>query len=116
MSQLMSKDVLYEPLKELHTKFPAYLKDNAATMKAEDKQRFESQQKIVTQIVEIFEDPSYSPENADQGIKIVNLMNTVRLRDFSRAGTLIYVIADAKLWFTAARNHGPSSSRSRLGT
>lgn len=79
MSQLMSKDVLYEPLKELHSKFPAYLKDNAATLKAEDKQRFEAQQKIVTEIVDIFEDPTYSADNSEQGIKIVTLMNTVRV-------------------------------------
>lgn len=78
MSQLMSKDVLYEPLKELHEKFPAYLKDNAATIKAEDKQRYETQQHIVAKIIDIFEDPKYTPEDQDKGIQIVTLMNTVR--------------------------------------
>ncbi|EKM52991.1 uncharacterized protein PHACADRAFT_259162 [Phanerochaete carnosa HHB-10118-sp] len=78
MSQLMSKDILYEPLKELHEKFPAYLKDNAATIKAEDKQRYETQQTIVAKIVSIFEDPKYTPEDQDKGIQIVTLMNTMQ--------------------------------------
>lgn len=77
MTQLMSKDVLYEPLKELHEKFPPYLKDNAATLKPEDKQRYEAQQKIVAEIITMFEDSSYTPEDQEKGIKIVTLMNTV---------------------------------------
>ncbi|GJE99453.1 Pex19 domain-containing protein [Phanerochaete sordida] len=78
MTQLMSKDVLYEPLKELHDKFPAYLKDNDATLKSEDKHRYEAQQRIVTEIVAIFEDPTYTPEDQEKGIKIVGLMNAMQ--------------------------------------
>lgn len=77
MTQLMSKDVLYEPLKELHEKFPSYLKDNAATLKPEDKQRYEAQQKLVTEIIAIFENSSYTPEDQEKGVRIVTLMNTV---------------------------------------
>ncbi|KIP02759.1 hypothetical protein PHLGIDRAFT_32078 [Phlebiopsis gigantea 11061_1 CR5-6] len=78
MTQLMGKDVLYEPLKELHDKFPAYLKDNAATLKEEDKTRYAAQQKIVAEIIEVFEDPSYAPDNAEQGVKVVTLMNNMQ--------------------------------------
>lgn len=55
------------------------MKDNAATMSAEDKTRYDAQYKIVTQIVAAFEDPSYSDEDAEKGLKIVELMQEVRL-------------------------------------
>lgn len=96
MTQLMSKEVLYEPLKELHDKvrilapihcdhnraslfqFPAYMRDNAAKIKPDDKKRYEAQQALITQIITIFDSPNYSDEDATQGVKIVALMNEVR--------------------------------------
>lgn len=100
MSQLMSKDVLYEPLKELHDKvcvyllysngkcsswvralqFPGYLKDNASTLSAEDKTRYEAQSKVVAQIVATFEDPSFKDDDPQKSLKIVELMQEVRSR------------------------------------
>jgi len=78
MTQLMSKEVLYEPLKELNDKFPKYLSDNAATLSEEDKKRYESQQRIVTEIVAVFEDPTYSPDSQEKGVKVVTLMNAMQ--------------------------------------
>ncbi|KAI0828514.1 Pex19-domain-containing protein [Trametes gibbosa] len=78
MTQLMSKEVLYEPLKELHDKFPSYLQDNSATLSAEDKKRFDSQSKLVTQIVTIFEDPSYTEDDPEKGLKVVELMQQMQ--------------------------------------
>lgn len=78
MTQLMGKDVLYEPLKELHDKFPAYLKDHQATLSAEDKARYGKQQVICAQIIEIFEDPSYSEEDEEKGLRVVSLMNDMQ--------------------------------------
>ncbi|TFK83339.1 Pex19-domain-containing protein [Polyporus arcularius HHB13444] len=78
MSQLMSKDVLYEPLKELDDKFPSYLKDNDATLSAEDKARYASQSKVVAQIVATFEDPSYTDDDPLKGMKVVQLMQEMQ--------------------------------------
>ncbi|RPD56534.1 Pex19-domain-containing protein [Lentinus tigrinus ALCF2SS1-7] len=78
MSQLMSKDVLYEPLKELHDKFPSYMKDNDATLSAEDKTRYVSQAKVVAQIVATFEDPSYADDDPQKGMKVVELMQEMQ--------------------------------------
>ncbi|TBU28206.1 Pex19-domain-containing protein [Dichomitus squalens] len=78
MSSLMSKDVLYEPLKELHEKFPGYLKEHDATLSAEDKTRYQTQFKIVAQIVTIFEDPSYSEDDPQSGVKVVELMQEMQ--------------------------------------
>ncbi|KAI1792262.1 Pex19-domain-containing protein [Ganoderma leucocontextum] len=78
MSQLMSKDVLYEPLKELHDKFPGYLKDHASTLSAEDKTRYEAQSKIVAQIVATFEDSSFSDDDPQKSLKVVELMQEMQ--------------------------------------
>ncbi|KAI0367286.1 Pex19-domain-containing protein [Pilatotrama ljubarskyi] len=78
MSQLMSKEVLYEPLKELHDKFPSYLQDNASKLSAEDKTRFEAQSKVVAQIVATFEDPSYTDDDPQKGLKVVELMQEMQ--------------------------------------
>ena len=98
MSSLMSKDVLYEPLKELHDKvrpphaiilaaclwsmrasqFPGYLKEHNASLSAEDKTRYEAQFKIVGEIVTIFEGPGYSEDDPDSGLRVVELMQEVR--------------------------------------
>ncbi|KAI0354082.1 Pex19-domain-containing protein [Trametes cingulata] len=78
MSQLMSKEVLYEPLKELHDKFPSYLQDNASKLSAEDKTRYEAQSKVVAQIVATFEDPSYTDDDPQKGLKVVELMQEMQ--------------------------------------
>ncbi|KAI0644010.1 Pex19 protein family-domain-containing protein [Trametes meyenii] len=78
MSQLMSKEVLYEPLKELHDKFPSYLEDNAAKLSAADKSRYESQRTVVAQIVTTFEDASYSDDDPEKSLKIIELMQKMQ--------------------------------------
>lgn len=78
MTQLMSKDLLYEPLKELRNKFPGYLAKHATTLSSEQKTRYEAQQKLVVELIAAFDDPAYDPENQEMGIKIVTLMNAVR--------------------------------------
>jgi len=78
MTQLMSKEILYEPLKELHTKFPEYLKDNAETISADDKKRYNAQYAVVEKIVSIFDDPSYSDEDKGKGAEVVTLVNEMQ--------------------------------------
>ncbi|KAH9896484.1 Pex19 protein family-domain-containing protein [Cubamyces lactineus] len=78
MSQLMSKEVLYEPLKELNDKYPSYLKDNASKMSADDHKRYTSQSKVVAQIVAIFESPAYTDDDTQAGLKVVELMQEMQ--------------------------------------
>jgi len=78
MSQLMSKDVLYEPLKELHDKFPSYLADNASKLSQADKDRYQSQLECVTKIVAVFENPKYSEDDPEVGVQVVTLMNDMQ--------------------------------------
>ncbi|KAK4058315.1 Peroxisome chaperone and import receptor [Microbotryomycetes sp. JL221] len=67
MGQLMSRDVLYEPLKELRDKYPAYLKENESKLPADDLKRFKQQQSIVNEIVAKFEQEG---SDADEDAKI----------------------------------------------
>ncbi|KAG8835475.1 Peroxisome chaperone and import receptor, partial [Serendipita sp. 399] len=63
MGQLMSKDILYEPLKELNEKFPEYLENNRGMIATEDQVRYDKQKTIVSEVIAIFEAPDYSDTN-----------------------------------------------------
>ena len=132
MQQLMSKEVLYEPLKELNDKvggvsfefsesylrcvtfkFPAYLQENESKISAEDKGRYQNQMTRVSQIVEIFEKPDYKEEDQETGAKVVTLMNEVCFESvISHARIDISIFySDAELWVTTVGNYGSLTSR-----
>lgn len=64
MEQLTNKDMLYEPMLELHQKFPAWLDSNKSKVSAEDLSRYEKQKEIVGDIVAKFQEKGYSDEDA----------------------------------------------------
>lgn len=82
MSELMGKEVLYEPLKELRDKYPAYLANPPAQLSTEDRSRYEEQQKIVIEVVATFEDPKFDngteAEKAELKSKVQKLMNEMQ--------------------------------------
>jgi peroxin-19 len=102
MDQLMSKEILYEPLKELHDKFPDYLAshlpeghsreetksaDSSARplkpISVDDHTRYLSQQRLISKIISKFDDPKYDDEaktpEADAARKeIINLMSELQ--------------------------------------
>lgn len=80
MSQLTNKEILYEPMKELHDKFPDWLQKNEKTTSAEDLTRFKEQQKLVGEIVGRFERKGYNDDNAEDREYIVDRMQKVRGR------------------------------------
>ncbi|GAA5983093.1 hypothetical protein JCM11641_004910 [Rhodosporidiobolus odoratus] len=75
MQQLMSRDMLYDPLKELSDKYPAYLAEHASSLPPGDLERYNKQNDIVCAIVEKFEEPGadaqppYSPEEEENRSK-----------------------------------------------
>ena len=77
MSQLTNKEILYEPMKELHEKFPAWMESHASTEKAEDLARYKDQQRLVGEIVARFERSGYSDENEGDREYIVERMQKV---------------------------------------
>ncbi|KDR85803.1 hypothetical protein GALMADRAFT_234894 [Galerina marginata CBS 339.88] len=78
MGQLMSKEVLYEPLKELADGFPPYLEKPPAPISAEDRTRYDSQLVCVRKILAVFEKPGYSDTDVEDNKQIVDLMSEMQ--------------------------------------
>ena len=79
MTQLTNKEILYEPMKELHDKFPAWMVKNAATTEKADLERYTEQQRLVAEIVGRFERSGYSDSNEEDREYIVERMQKVSL-------------------------------------
>ncbi|KAF2479925.1 Pex19 protein [Neohortaea acidophila] len=78
MTQLTNKEILYEPMKELHDKFPAWMEKNAAGTKGEDLARYREQQQLVEEIVARFERKGYSDDNEEDREYIVERMQKMQ--------------------------------------
>lgn len=63
MEQLTNKDILYEPMKELHEKFPSWLDQNRNKISEGDLKRYEEQSTLVREIVHKFEEQGYSDDD-----------------------------------------------------
>lgn len=81
MEQLSNKEMLYEPMKELDGKFGPWIEKNKAEGKVpvEDMERYETQARVVKQIVEKFEETGYSDEDPKCREYIWERMQEVRL-------------------------------------
>ena len=77
MEQLTNKDILYDPMKELHDKFPEWIAKNRAVVRKEDLKRYEQQHQLVREIVQRFESKTYSDSNAADREYIVDRMQKV---------------------------------------
>eukprot|EP01122_Echinamoeba_exundans_P001783 TRINITY_DN11775_c0_g1_i1.p1 TRINITY_DN11775_c0_g1~~TRINITY_DN11775_c0_g1_i1.p1 ORF type:complete len:322 (+),score=72.01 TRINITY_DN11775_c0_g1_i1:24-968(+) len=73
MQQMMSKDVLYEPLKELRDVFPSWMDKNRDKLSPEERKRHETQLKLLTTIV-----ATYEAEGDAAGPKITTLMTEMQ--------------------------------------
>ncbi|POR32615.1 Peroxisomal biogenesis factor 19 [Tolypocladium paradoxum] len=78
MEQLTNKDILYEPMKELDDKFPAWLEKNRDSTPPEDLKRYEDQKALVKEIVAKFEESTYSDNNAADREYIVDRMQKMQ--------------------------------------
>lgn len=81
MEQLSNRDMLYEPIKELHGKFGPWLAENKGSGKvsAEDMARYEIQARVVGEIVAKFEEAGYSDEKPECRAYIWEKMQEVRI-------------------------------------
>ncbi|KAI9511514.1 Pex19 protein family-domain-containing protein [Russula earlei] len=77
MGQLMSKDVLYEPLKELNNKFPSYLESNKDKLSASEVQRYQAQYACSSEIIALFEETVYNDDDPEMRVRITTLMSKV---------------------------------------
>jgi peroxin-19 len=77
MEQLTNKDILYEPMKELDDKFPAWMDKNKDKVEKEDLKRYQEQKSLVREIVDRFERKGYSDGNPQDREYIVERMQKV---------------------------------------
>ena len=78
MEDLSHKEMLYEPMKELHTKFGPWLRENREKVSKEELERYELQAGIVGEIVNKFDEPGYSDQNAEDKAYIWERMQKVK--------------------------------------
>ncbi|KAK8088662.1 hypothetical protein PG997_003623 [Apiospora hydei] len=78
MEQLTNKEILYEPMKELNDKYPGWLEKNGAGLGADDKKKYEEQCRLVREMVQKFEEPSYKDENVADREYIVERMQKMQ--------------------------------------
>ena len=78
MEQLTNKDILFEPMTELHEKFPTWMENNRNKINEQDLRRYEDQQRLVEEIVGKFNENDYSDNNPADREYIVERMQQVR--------------------------------------
>ena len=84
MEQLTNKEILYEPMKELSDKFPAWMEENKGTVDDSDWKRYEEQHTLATEIVKRFEAKDYSDDKVECREYIVERMQKVSVVYSSR--------------------------------
>ncbi|ODQ63968.1 Pex19 protein [Nadsonia fulvescens var. elongata DSM 6958] len=78
MEQLSSKEVLYEPMLEMHEKYPAWLLKNSSKCTPEQLKNYKEQQQITAEIVQRFQSPRYSDSNKDDKAFIAERMERMQ--------------------------------------
>lgn len=71
MSQIVGKEIMYEPVKAMSDKFPEWLADNKETISVEDFERFSKQFEYFRNIVKIYDT---EPNRTDKVIKLMQDM------------------------------------------
>ena len=71
VGQLLSKDVMHEPMKHLHAEFPRYLATHGAGLAPADKERYTKQQTLVAEILEAYEK---TPDDTDRVATLMQKM------------------------------------------
>lgn len=55
LQQLLSKDVLHEPMVEIRNRYPAWLSANASRLSSEDLDRYSRQYEIIQRLCRLYE-------------------------------------------------------------
>lgn len=78
LEQLSSKEVLYEPIKDLNTKFPQYLEDNKNKLDQEQYSNYTKQYEMTKDILKVFESDGYSDSNKAQRDQINAMLESLQ--------------------------------------
>lgn len=72
MQQLLSKEILHEPLKEIGEKYPKWLEEHKADLKPEEFDRYSRQYQLILRLNDVYEN---EPDNFQ---KIMDLMQKMQ--------------------------------------
>ncbi|KAJ0048799.1 hypothetical protein Pint_15869 [Pistacia integerrima] len=72
MQQLLSKEILHEPMKEIGERYPKWLEDHKASLSKEDYERYSHQYELIKQLNEVYDNDS------SNFTKIVDLMQKMQ--------------------------------------
>lgn len=78
LEQLSSKEVLYEPIKDLNDKFPDYLKESKGTISDDDHEKYTKQYEITNQILAVFNAPDYDNESREKSDQVNRLLESLQ--------------------------------------
>lgn len=78
LEQLLSKDVLYDPIKDLNTKFPAFLAEQKTALDQEQHATYTKQYEMTNRIVAVFEAPDYDGEDEATRDKVNGLLELLQ--------------------------------------
>ena len=72
MQQLLSKEILHEPMKDIVEKYPKCLEDNKDKISKEEYERYNNQLELMVKLIEVYEN---DPENMT---KIFDIMQNMQ--------------------------------------
>lgn len=72
MQQLLSKEILHEPMKDIVEKYPKWLEDNKDKISKEEYERYNNQLELMVKLIEVYEN---DPENMT---KIFDIMQSMQ--------------------------------------
>ncbi|WFD29656.1 Peroxisome chaperone and import receptor [Malassezia sp. CBS 17886] len=79
MEDLMNKEILYDPLKDMHARFPDYFASpKGQKLDAATTEKFKAQQELMAQIIAVFEEPGYEDKNPKYKDRISDLIGKLQ--------------------------------------
>lgn len=71
MQQLLSKEILHEPMKEIAGRYPKWLEEHSNELKPEDYERYHNQYQFILKLNEVYEN---EPDNFTKIIELMQKM------------------------------------------
>ncbi|KAK9698793.1 hypothetical protein RND81_08G131700 [Saponaria officinalis] len=72
MQQLLSKDILYEPMKEIGERYPKWLEEHKSSLSEEDYKRYSHQYELIQELNGVYD------SDPDNFTRIVDLMQKMQ--------------------------------------
>ncbi|KAK4315944.1 hypothetical protein Pmani_012856 [Petrolisthes manimaculis] len=78
LEHILSKDVLYGPMKEITDKYPDWLADHRASLTEEEYQRYNSQYHVMSQVVGLYDEEGEGESEEAQGKRFEKIMTSMQ--------------------------------------